>query len=220
MARRSAADAANTRAEIIVAGRRQFAAKGYAGSAARDIAAAAGVTVGALFHHFGSKAGLFRTVFEELVGELNDASLAAFQAAPRGDPLAAIVCSMTVALGFAKKADFHRVVTVDGPVVLGADEWRAVDSRMGLQTVAGGVRVLKATGVIENLPTNPLAVLLLGAMNNAGFALARSEEGVDVENVTAVFRRLVEGLAPRDSTIRDGQAMDCPATTDNHGGAS
>ncbi|NJS14659.1 MAG: TetR/AcrR family transcriptional regulator [Sphingopyxis sp.] len=106
MARRSAADAAITRADILAAGREHFATKGYANAAARDIAAAAGVTVGALFHHFGSKAGLFRAVFEELVGELNDAALAAFKLVNTQDPLDAIVGGMTAALGFAKKSDF------------------------------------------------------------------------------------------------------------------
>ncbi|NJS14658.1 MAG: hypothetical protein HC788_08715 [Sphingopyxis sp.] len=57
--------------------------------------------------------------------------------------------------------------------------------------------MLKASGRIENLPTRPLAVLLMGAMNNAGFALARGEEGVDVESLISGFRRLVDGLAPR-----------------------
>jgi AcrR family transcriptional regulator len=197
MARRSAADAAVTRERILSAARAQFAAEGYAGAAARDIAAEAGVTVGALFHHFGSKAGLFRAVFEQLIGELNDAAVAAFTGSNFGNPLDAMITSMTTALGFAKKADFHRIVTVDGPVVLGADEWRAIDSRMGLQTVVAGVRMLKSSGMIEDLPTMPTAVLLMGAMNNAGFALAREQAGVDVESLTKGFRRLVEGLAPR-----------------------
>lgn len=196
MARRSAADAAATRAGILAAARRKFAADGYSGAAARDIAAEAGVTVGALFHHFGSKAGLFHAVFEELIGELNDEALASFRSAKSDDPLDAIIASFRVALGFAKKPDFHRIVTVDGPGVLGAEEWRAIDSRMGLQTVAGGIAILKAKGRIVDIPTLPLAVLIMGAMNNAGFALAREEAGVDVESLVAGLRRLVEGLAP------------------------
>jgi AcrR family transcriptional regulator len=197
MARRSAVDAAATRTRILDAARRMFAADGFGGAAARDIAAEAGVTVGALFHHFGSKAGLFRAVFEVLLGELNDAALASFRGAKSDDPLDAIIASFRVALGFAKKADFHRIVTVDGPVVLGAEEWRAIDSRMGLQTVAGGIALLKAKGRIIDFPTMPLAVLIMGAMNNAGFALARGEPGVDVESFATALRRLVEGLAPQ-----------------------
>lgn len=198
MARRSAADAAATRARILDAARRRFAADGYAGAPARDIAAEAGVTVGALFHHFGSKAGLFRAVFEQLLGELNDAALASFRDAKSEDPLDAMIASFGVALGFAEKPDFHRIVTVDGPGVLGAEEWRAIDSRMGLQTVAGGLAMLKAKGRVDDFPTMPLAVLVMGAMNNSGFALARGEKGVDVDSLQQAFRRLIEGLAPRN----------------------
>lgn len=196
MARRSVADAAATRTRILASARSLFAAQGYAAASAREIAAAAGVTVGALFHHFGSKAGLFRAVFEILVDELNRAAMAAFRAMPEADPLDAIVASLRVALSFAEKADFHQIVTVDGPVVLGADEWRKIDSRMGLTTVAGGVEMLKAKGRIADLPTMPLAVLIMGAMNNAGFALARREPGIDADALLAAFRRLLEGLAP------------------------
>lgn len=198
MARRSAADAAATRTRILDAARSKFASDGYGGAPARDIAAAAGVTVGALFHHFGSKAGLFRAVFEQLLGELNDAALASFRGTKSDDPLDAMIASFTVALGFAEKPDFHRIVTVDGPVVLGAEEWRAIDSRMGLQTVAGGLAMLKAKGRIDDFPTMPLAVLVMGAMNNAGFALARGENGVDVATLAQGLRRLIEGLAPRN----------------------
>lgn len=197
MARRSAADAAATRTRILDAARRKFAIDGFGGASARDIAAEAGVTVGALFHHFGSKAALFRAVFEQLLGELNDAALASFRDAKTDDPLDAMIASFGVALGFAEKPDFHRIVTVDGPVVLGAEEWRAIDSRMGLQTVAGGLAMLKAKGRIDDSPTMPLAVLVMGAMNNSGFALARGEKGVDVESLKLAFRRLIEGLAPK-----------------------
>ncbi|MBA4747549.1 MAG: TetR/AcrR family transcriptional regulator [Sphingopyxis sp.] len=197
MARRSAVDAAATRTRILDAARRKFAIDGYGGASARDIAAEAGVTVGALFHHFGSKAALFRAVFEILLGELNDAALASFRDAKTDDPLDAMIASFGVALGFAEKPDFHRIITVDGPVVLGTEEWRAIDSRMGLQTVAGGLAMLKAKGRIGDFPTKPLAVLVMGAMNNSGFALARGEKGVDVESLKQALRRLIEGLAPK-----------------------
>lgn len=68
---------------------------------------------------------------------------------------------------------------------------------MGLQTVAGGIALLKAKGRIIDFPTMPLAVLIMGAMNNAGFALARDQPGVDVESFATALRRLVEGLAPQ-----------------------
>lgn len=199
MARRSVADAAATREKILAAARAMFAAQGYANAAARDIAASAGVTVGALFHHFGSKSGLFRAVFEVLVAELNSAAMQSFTSFDAAKPLDAMVGAMRVALSFAEKPDFHRIVTVDGPVVLGSDEWREIDSRLGYRTVRGGLMLLQEKGLVAKQPVDPLAVLVMGAMNNAGFALARGQKNVDVEGLLVAFRSLLEGLAPKDS---------------------
>ncbi len=71
MARRTAADAARTRTDILAAARRLFTEHGYSATTTGEIAEAAGVTVGALFHHFEGKPGLFRSVFEQLEGELD-----------------------------------------------------------------------------------------------------------------------------------------------------
>jgi AcrR family transcriptional regulator len=198
MVRRSSADAAETRGRILAAARTRFTAHGYSGASARDIAADAGVTIGAIFHHFGSKSALFRALFELLIGEMNIDAMNAYRTAPANtDPLDAFLGSLRAALSFAEKPDFHRVVTIDGPVVLGGEEWRRIDSRMGLEAVAAGIALLQSKQLIAAQPVKPLAVLMMGAMNNAGFALARREPGVDIEALLSAFRKLLEGLAPR-----------------------
>ena len=197
MARRSAADAAATRSTILATARAMFAARGYADTGARDIAAAAGVTVGALFHHFGSKGGLFRAVFEQLNREMAEVLVKAYVSVVTTDPIEAMIVGLRAALSFAGRPDFHRVIAIDGPVVLGAEEWHAIDARMGLAIVESSVKNLKRAGLIGDQPTLPLAILLMGAMNNAGFALARGDPKVDVEALLDAYRNLVQGLTPR-----------------------
>jgi AcrR family transcriptional regulator len=196
MARRSAADAAATRETILAVARAMFAEKGYADTGARDIAAAAGVTVGAVFHHFGSKADLFRAIFEQLNHEMADVLMRAYASVVTTDPIEAMIVGLRAALTFTQRPDFHRVVAVDGPVVLGAEEWNRIDARMGLAIVESSIKTLKRAGLIGDQPTLPLAILLMGAMNNAGFALARGDPKVDLEELLDAYRNLVKGLNP------------------------
>lgn len=188
MAKRSAAEAAQTRLDILAAARRAFAENGYAATTTSGVAQAAGVTIGALFHHFENKRQLFHCVFEAVENDLNQHA----RAASRSEPgIETFLAGFRAFLEFATRQDFHRIVMIDGPAVLGESEWRATDARLGLATVLRGVEGMMAAGMISQQPARPLAVMLLGAMNEAGFALARKEPGVTADGCVATLRRLL-----------------------------
>lgn len=185
MPRRTAAEALETRADILAAARKLFGARGFAATSVQEVAKRAGVTIGAVFHHFTDKGELFAAVFEELEEELD----AEARAASRGRaPVDAFLSGFEVFLRFAQRGDFHRIVMIDGPSVLGASEWRAVDTRLGLKTVIRGVENLIASKEIAPRPVKPYAIMLLGAMNEAGFALARHEPGVSAADFLAALK--------------------------------
>jgi len=181
MARRSAADAARTRKDILAAARRLFTERGYAATTTAEVAEAAGVTVGALFHHFDGKPGLFRMVFEQLESEL-DAHVRG--SAGEGRSLEVFLAGFRAYLEFARRKDFHRIVMLEGPVVLGETEWHAIEVRRGAATLMEGLEILIEEGVIEDRPRRPLGLLLLGAMSEAGFEVARN----------SASRRNIDGL--------------------------
>jgi AcrR family transcriptional regulator len=193
MARRTAEDAAKTRADILAKATALFAAQGYSATSAREISAAAGVTVGAMFHHFESKLDLFEKVFEALELKLDTQAKAASKPELGLSVLETFLAGVRSSLDFAEQRDFHRIVFVEAPVVLGEDKWREVDSRLGLKTVMAGTRALMAAGLIAEQPVKPIAILLLGAMNSAGFAVARGEEGVDKDALVGALRLLITG---------------------------
>src|SRR5918997_2783844 len=90
--RRSQAERrAATRRALLDAARELFAERGYHGAAAEEIVRRAGVTRGAMYHHFGDKRGLFRAVVEEIETEVDEAALEAARGSMResGDPLEA-----------------------------------------------------------------------------------------------------------------------------------
>jgi AcrR family transcriptional regulator len=68
---------ADGRRALLDAARVEFAARGYAATSVRDILARAGLTPPALYHHFGSKAGLYAAV----AAEINEMAIAGFDRA-------------------------------------------------------------------------------------------------------------------------------------------
>lgn len=188
MPRRSATDAARTREGIAAAARAAFAADGYSGASTARIARDAGVSEGALFHHFPTKAALFREVFVALEGELDDHVRAASR---DGAPMDAFLAGCRASVQFGARPDYQRVVLVDGPTVLGDAEWRKVDAQLGLATVARGLRNLAGRDNLSAEAARPLSVLVMGAVNEVIFALARKEEGVELEACLDALARML-----------------------------
>ncbi len=188
MARRTAADAAATRADILRAARKLFATNGYAATTTGEIAGAAGVTVGALFHHFDGKTGLFQKVFEQLEAEL-DAHVR--ESAGETGGLEAFLVGFRAYLEFARRKDFHRIVMLEGPVVLGEAEWHAIERRRGAATMMEGLESLVEEGVVEDRPRRPLGLLLMGAMTEAGLEVARKGSARDLDALVDAMRYLL-----------------------------
>jgi AcrR family transcriptional regulator len=194
MARRTAQEAARTRASILRTATRLFGEKGFADTSLDEIATRSRVTKGAVYHHFADKRAIFVEVFGALERELDAASRATAMALA-DQPRAAFLAGCRVFLEFAKRSDYHRIMVVDGPSVLGPDGWHAIDTTLGLPTLEGAVEGLMAVGLIEHQPSKPLAILLFGALNEAGFALARGEPGFEEEAALAALGRILDGLA-------------------------
>jgi AcrR family transcriptional regulator len=204
MARRSAADAAQTRSEILAAARRLFAERGYAATTTGEIAEAAGVTVGALFHHFDGKPGLFRNVFEQIDAELETCIRDA--AGPEAG-LEAFLAGFRAYLEFARRREFYRIMMLEGPAVLGEGEKHALETRRGATTLVEGLEHLVAEGILENRPLRPLALLLLGATIEAGLEAARGAKPRDLDGLVEAMRYLLTPhlrTAPKPPALRAG----------------
>lgn len=195
MARRTAQEAAQTRASILRAAARMFAEKGFADTSLDEIARRSRVTKGALYHHFEDKRAIFAEVFGALERDLGAACRAAATALAH-QPRAAFLAGCRALLEFARRNDYHRILVVDAPSVLGPEVWHASDGALGLPTLEGAVKGLMEAGVIERRPSKPLAILLFGALNEASFALARGERGFDEAAALDAVGRILDGLAP------------------------
>jgi AcrR family transcriptional regulator len=173
--RRTADDAEQTRQAIVGAAHDLFAAHGFAATSTTAVVEAAGVTRGALYHHFADKTDLFRAVFERLEAELNHTIIAT--ARTEADARAAFLAGCGAMLDFMVRPDYHQIAVVDAPAVLGSNLWHAIDSGIGLASLQMGLRALDKAGYLR-VPNSPaLAIAMFGALTEAGIALSRGSEG-------------------------------------------
>jgi AcrR family transcriptional regulator len=150
---------------LLSAGRRLFGARGYGGVSSAALAAAAGLTTGAMYHHFEDKAALFRSVFESVEAEL---ALAVRQAAAGpGDPLVRLEKGALAFLDAAREPQVRRIVLIDGPSVLGWERWRFIDEKHHLRPLKAALIVAMRAGLVERRDPDPLARLLMGALTEA-----------------------------------------------------
>ncbi len=195
---------AATRAALVDAASRLFGEHGYQAVATGQIVAAAGVTRGALYHHFTDKSDLLGAVYERIEAD----SVVAVQKAisDAADPWQAALIGARAYLDFCSDPTVQRVIFVDGPAVLPEDRRRAIIERHGGALIRAMIVLLIDGGVIEDQPVEPLAALLTGSLIEGAAYIGRAE---DTERASAEVAKLLErflrGLAtggPAPDTLR------------------
>jgi AcrR family transcriptional regulator len=184
------------------AAREMFAERGYAAVGTEEIVQRAGVTRGALYHHFrGGKEELFRAVLVQISAET--ARAVASVALAEDDPWDALVAGIDAFLDACATPEVQRILLVDGPSVLGWDVWRAIDHDYGLALVEGALQRAVDAGRLLPHPTNALAHVLLGALHEAAMVVAGADDPAAARaEMGEMIRRLLEGL--RGSDLRGG----------------
>ncbi|RCV48165.1 TetR/AcrR family transcriptional regulator [Marinitenerispora sediminis] len=181
-----------TRRALLREGRRLFALRGYTAVGLAEVVDAAGVTKGALYHHFGGKADLFRAVLAEVQQEVADRVAAAADA--HEDSWTRLVAGCQEFLTASTAPQTQRIMLVDGPAVLGWSEWRALDEAASARHLAEAIAALVEEGRMAPQPVAPLTRLLSGAMNEAALWLAASTEATDLEHVRTALVRMLEAF--------------------------
>ncbi|QEO15216.1 TetR/AcrR family transcriptional regulator [Agromyces intestinalis] len=186
-----------TRAEIVRIATRRFAESGYAGVALEDLVAEAGLTRGALYHHFGSKLGLFQGVVDAAQRGVAEAVEAAADA--HDDTLEGFLAGCRAFLEASLAPAVRRILLVEGPAVLGWGEWREGDLETSVRLLDAGVAELAAAGVVDGdgLDLGIVTAMLSGALNEAALVSAEaSDPDAGTDAAIATLRRMLVGLAP------------------------
>ena len=159
---------------MVAEGRRLFAGQGYAGTSAEQIVAAAGVTRGALYHHFDGKQGLFRAVVEQVQAEVSQRVRAAVEG--EKDPVRMLIAGNNEFLAACLDPGARRILLTDAPAVLGWTEWRAIDEANVLGRYRDFLGLLMDKGMLRPLPVDALAHIISGAANEVALWAAQADD--------------------------------------------
>jgi AcrR family transcriptional regulator len=164
----------NTRNALIEAATTLFASKGYANTSLDDLLQIAGMTRGALYHHFENKKMLFQVVFEHQEQILTNIVAGAAQG--HADAWLAFQTGCKAFLTACLEPAIQQIILIDAPAVLGWDVMREIESRYALAMLRRGLEYAIEQGKLRPRPVEPLAQFLLGGLSECAMAIARSND--------------------------------------------
>ena len=158
---------------LVSAARELFAQDGYAATSLDAVVARAGVTKGALYHHYSGKRELFGAVFADQQRRLSEAVVAA--ARRKQDPWESFEAGAAAFIEACQEPGAQRIFLLDAPSALGWETIRELESG-SLELIKLGIRSSIEAGSIEPRPVDPLAHLLFGALCETAMVVARAPD--------------------------------------------
>ncbi|MEV4896463.1 helix-turn-helix domain-containing protein [Nonomuraea sp. NPDC055795] len=184
--------AETTRQALIDVGRRVFAERGYTAVSAEELVRQAGLTRGALYHHFDGKQGLFEAVFEELE---DSAVRAVTKAMTAGDPATRARAGLTAYLDACGRPEFREIVLKQGPIALGHERWQELDVRHFGGLLRDALTTLMDEGYLARRPVEMLGRALFGAITELALAIAEADDPAAARaEADAIAATLLSGL--------------------------
>jgi AcrR family transcriptional regulator len=165
-----------TRQELVEAATRLFAERGYEDTSIEAVLGEAGVSRGALYHHFAGKEALFEAVLEEV--ERGVAQAVVDSVAGVTDPVAALRQGTKAWLELTTDPVVRRISLVDAPSVVGWEKWRGIDERHGFGLTKHALESLAEAGHVRPEQVDVLAHVLLAALVEVALLIARSDDPV------------------------------------------
>lgn len=190
---RRAAYAEATKRELVEVARRLFTARGYSHTSIDDVVEEAGVTKGALYHHFDNKLELFAAVAEQVEADLT----ARIARGPVGvqEPWDALLSGIERYLDECMNPEVERILLLEAPTVLGWERWRDLEARYGLGLTIVALELAMEAGALRRQDPEPLAHLLLGALGEGATYIVRAKSRKNArKEIGEALRAMLEGL--------------------------
>ncbi len=185
--------AERTRMEILKSARTVFTKTGFAASSLQQIAKNAGVTRGALYHHFRNKEDIFLAVFRtlqaEIIENLKDGAFAETE-----DSWTGVSAILYAFLEYSQNEEYRQIVLIEGPGALGWAQWRKVEEEYALGLIGDLIDRVAEEGNIMPANRDALASMVLGVTIESSLALAMNDGAYTAADIHQIAERMVFGL--------------------------
>lgn len=186
---------AATREALIAAARKLWGLRGYAAVGTPEIASAAGVTRGAMYHQFADKAALFREVVEVVEQDVMARMAVVVAESGAATPTAAVRGAVDAWLEVSADPEVRQLILLDAPSVLGWAGFRDVAQRYSLGMTEQMLTEAIRAGELAEQPVRPLAHVLIGALDEAAMVIATADDPDRTRDETReVLHRLIDGM--------------------------
>jgi AcrR family transcriptional regulator len=201
-----------TRQALVDAAAELFGQTGYAATSIDEIVAAAGVTKGAMYHHFPDKEALFKAVFERVQQQVSDTVAAEFL---QLEPWEALESGCQLWIDAHLDPAVRQIALTDARAVLGWDAAREVETRFSAVALRGALRKAMRAEVIAIQPLRPLALMLTGALSEACLYVAQADDTDTArDEVSNLIGSVLSGLR-----VRPGDDATIPRVSNDPGGS-
>ena len=179
--------------QLLGTARKLFAQKGFAGTSIEEIVRGAGVTRGAMYHHFKNKEEVFEAVFQrehEMLAER--VREAATKKTKAWDQLKAGCDEFLTA---SLDPEIQQICMIDGTAVLGPSRTMAIDDPHSIGLITMALDKAMERGEVRKRPAMPLAQLLFGALCQGAMVVARSDDPpATVADVRKEFQTMLDAI--------------------------
>lgn len=186
--RSRATQSQETRGTLVAAARGLFGQQGYTATSIDEIVERAGVTKGALYHHFSDKESLFKAVFEQVQQEVSDQAVQEFL---QEDSWQGVIDGCRLWVEAHLDPEVRQIVLIDARGVLGWEQARQIETRFSTVALRGALRKAMVAEDLRRVPLRPLSFMLIGALSEACLYLAEAE---DLDTAKAEVGELIVDL--------------------------
>ncbi|MCD0453346.1 TetR/AcrR family transcriptional regulator [Actinocorallia sp. API 0066] len=185
-----------TKQAIVAAARDLFTAQGYDRTSIDQIAEKAGVSKGALYHHYRDKTEVLAAVYTDMCHDMGERLLGDVR--PGADPVEALKAGSRFFLNACAEPSYRQIALIDAPAVLGWARWRSIDADGGgFGLLRQGLTAAADAGLISPDHLEERAHLLIAALIEATLLIARSDTPHTTQAVLAqLLDQQFEDLLP------------------------